>query len=194
VSPRFFANVQINRSNPISCESHKRRGAVQLELTLFTPHNGKRGGSDFIKLNKDIGKKHVGHFLKAAAALTAVIASAPAIAAWEPTKPVEIVVAAGAGGASDQMARMMQAAIQKNNLMKQPMVVSLKGGASGAEALMYMKSSDGDANKVLIAYSLIYMLPLSAKIPFNWRDLTPVSVVALDQFVLWDDAAGPKTV
>ena len=71
---------------------------------------------------------------------------------------------------------MMQAAIQKNNLMKQPMVVSLKGGASGAEALMYMKSSDGDPNKVLIAYSLIYMLPLSAKIPFNWRELTPVSV------------------
>jgi len=32
-------------------------------------------------------------------------------AGWEPTKPVEIVVAAGAGGASDQMARMMQAAI-----------------------------------------------------------------------------------
>jgi putative tricarboxylic transport membrane protein len=136
----------------------------------------------------------VGHILKAAAALTAMIASAPAFAAWEPTKPVEIVVAAGAGGASDQMARMMQAAIQKNNLMKQPMVVSLKGGASGAEALMYMKSSDGDANKVLIAYSLIYMLPLSAKIPFNWRDLTPVSVVAMDQFVLWDNAEGPKTV
>ena len=136
----------------------------------------------------------MGQILKAAAALTAMIASAPAFAAWEPTKPVEIVVAAGAGGASDQMARMMQAAIQKNNLMKQPMVVSLKGGASGAEALMYMKSSDGDANKVLIAYSLIYMLPLSAKIPFNWRDLTPVSVVALDQFVLWDNAAGPKTV
>ncbi|MFX6357493.1 hypothetical protein ABTF91_20125, partial [Acinetobacter baumannii] len=59
---------------------------------------------------------------------------------------------------------------------------------------MYMKSSEGDPNKVLIAYSLIYMLPLSAKIPFNWRELTPVSVVALDQFVLWDNSAGPKTV
>jgi len=57
-----------------------------------------------------------------------------------------------------------------------------------------MKSSEGDANKVLIAYSLIYMLPLSAKIPFNWRDLTPVSVVAMDQFVLWDNASGAKTV
>ncbi len=87
----------------------------------------------------------------------------------------------------------MQAAIQKNGLMKQPMVVSLRGGASGAEALMYMKSGEGDPNRVLIAYSLIYMLPLSAKIPFNWRELTSVAVVALDQFVLWDNVAGPKT-
>ena len=118
------------------------------------------------------------------------LAAGPA-AAWEPTKPVEIVVAAGAGGASDQMARMMQAAIQKNNLMKQPMVVSLKGGASGAEALMYMKQGAGDTNRVLIAYSLIYMLPLSAKIPFNWRELTPVAVIALDEFVLWDNVQIP---
>ncbi|HEY2628958.1 MAG TPA: tripartite tricarboxylate transporter substrate-binding protein [Usitatibacter sp.] len=125
-----------------------------------------------------------------ASTLCVTFAAGPA-AAWEPTKPVEIVVAAGAGGASDQMARMMQAAIQKNNLMKQPMIVTLKGGASGAEALMYMKSSPGDTNKVLIAYSLIYMLPLSAKIPFNWRELTPVSVIALDEFVLWDNTQLP---
>src|SRR6187455_2411068 len=125
-----------------------------------------------------------------AAAVALAIASQPVLA-WEPTKPIEIVVAAGAGGASDQMARMMQAAIQKNNLMKQPVIVTLKGGASGAEALMYMKSSDGDPNKVLLAYSLIYMLPLSAKIPFNWRDLTPVAVTALDQFVLWDNTTLP---
>ena len=130
-----------------------------------------------------------------AGALAGLVLSNVSTAAWEPTKPVEIVVAAGAGGASDQMARMIQAAVQKNSLMKQPMVVSLKGGASGAEALMYMKSSGGDANKVLIAYSLIYMLPLSAKIPFNWRELTPVSVVALDQFVLWTNTQLPyKTV
>src|SRR4030081_1128961 len=101
--------------------------------------------------------------MKATAALTVILLSTAALAAWEPTKPVEIVVAAGAGGASDQMARMMQAAIQKNNLMKQPMVVSLKGGASGAEALIYMKAGSSDGHKVLIASSLIYMLPLSAK-------------------------------
>src|SRR5437868_11580594 len=130
--------------------------------------------------------------MTAAAAVTAMLASAPAIAGWTPTKPVGIVVAAGAGGASDQMARMMQAAIQKNNLMKQPMVVSLKGGASGAEALMYMKAGAGDANRVLIAYSVIYMLPLSAKLPFSWRELTPISVIALDQFVLWNNTQLPQ--
>jgi len=130
-----------------------------------------------------------------AAAFAAAAWSSAPFAAWEPTKPVEIVVAAGAGGASDQMARMMQAAIQKNSLMKQPMVVTLKGGASGGEALLYMKNSTGDANKILIAYSLIYMLPLSAKIPFDWRELTPVSVIALDQFVLWTNTQLPyKTV
>jgi putative tricarboxylic transport membrane protein len=126
------------------------------------------------------------------ACFSLALTTGPSIA-WEPSKPVEIVVAAGAGGASDQMARMMQLAIQKNGLMKQPLVVSLKGGASGAEALIYMKSSEGDPNKVLIAYSLIYMLPLSAKIPFNWRDLTPVAVIALDQFVLWDNTTLPYT-
>src|SRR5262245_51379422 len=125
------------------------------------------------------------------AAASALILTAGPVAAWEPTKPVEIVVAAGAGGASDQMARMIQAAVQKNNLMKQPMIVSLKGGASGAEALMYMKSGQGDPNKFLIAYSLIYTLPLSAKIPFDWRELTPVSIVAFDQFGLWVNAEKP---
>ena len=132
--------------------------------------------------------------LRAAVVVSGVALANPALA-WEPTKAVEIVVAAGAGGASDQMARMLQAAVQKNKLMKQPIVVSLKGGASGAEALMYMKGSAGDPHKFVIAYSLIFTLPLSARIPFNWRELTPVSIVAFDQFILWTTNQIPyKTV
>src|SRR5438874_3710793 len=126
------------------------------------------------------------------ASTLAALALTQAAVAWEPTKPVEIVLAAAGGGAADRVARMMQAAVQKNNLMKQPMIVSLKGGASRAEALMYMKAGAGDPHKVLIAYSLIYMLPLSAKLPFNWRDLTPISVLALDQFVLWNNVQLPQ--
>jgi tripartite-type tricarboxylate transporter receptor subunit TctC len=128
------------------------------------------------------------------AVLAAAFASAPA-QAWEPTKPLEIVVAAGAGGASDQMARMLQAAIQKNKLLKVPVVVTLKGAASGAEALNYMKENSGEPDKVVIAYSLIYTLPLAVKLPFNWRDLTPVAIVAFDDFILWTNSKDPyKTV
>lgn len=126
----------------------------------------------------------------AASAFAVAAVSTPALA-WEPEKSVEIVVAAGAGGASDQMARMLQAAIQKNNLIKQPVVVTLKGAASGAEGLMYMKSGEGDPHKFIIAYSLIYTLPLAAKVPFDWRELTPVSIVAFDEFILWTKADAP---
>jgi putative tricarboxylic transport membrane protein len=155
------------------------------------PTNKESAAYPLIEPTRAYREEEMKSLILAGTAVAAIaLANAPALA-WEPTKPVEIVVAAGAGGASDQMARMIQAAIQKNNLMKQPMVVSLKGGASGAEALIYMKSSDGDPNRLLLAYSLIYMLPLSAKIPFNWRDLSPVAVTAMDQFVLWDNTTLP---
>jgi tripartite-type tricarboxylate transporter receptor subunit TctC len=117
-----------------------RRKASLLELVSIAPHNAAMN-PPASKANNNQGTKLVRIPVKAVGAAAALLMSAPALAGWEPTKPVEIVVAAGAGGASDQMARMMQAAIQKNNLMKQPMVVSLKGGASGAEALMYMRVS-----------------------------------------------------
>ena len=53
--------------------------------------------------------------------------------AWEPTKPVELVIPAGPGGGADQMARMIRGIIQKPNLREQPLVVVNKGGgAAGA--------------------------------------------------------------
>jgi putative tricarboxylic transport membrane protein len=51
----------------------------------------------------------VAQILKSAAVVTAMIPSIPALAVWELTKPIEIVIAAGAGGASDRIARMIQA-------------------------------------------------------------------------------------
>ena len=48
---------------------------------------------------------------------------APAMAAWEPTKPVEFVVPAGTGGGADQMARLIQGIVIKYKLMKEPLIV-----------------------------------------------------------------------
>jgi tripartite-type tricarboxylate transporter receptor subunit TctC len=105
--------------------------------------------------------------------------------AWEPTKPVEVIVPAGAGGAADQMARTIQGIVVKHQLMKMPMLVMNKSGASGAEGIMDVKSSKGDPHKLMAAFSAIYTLPVAVNLPFNWRDLNPVAMIALDEFLLW---------
>ena len=121
--------------------------------------------------------------------LSGVLAFAPvASAAWEPTKSVEFVVPAGTGGGADQMARLIQAIVAKNNLMKQPMVVVNKGGGAGAEGFLEVKGAKGDAHKIIITLSNLFTTPLATGVPFNWKDLTPVSMLALDQFVLWVNA------
>jgi tripartite-type tricarboxylate transporter receptor subunit TctC len=120
----------------------------------------------------------------------AFAASAPAVA-WEPTKPVEIVVPAGAGGASDQMARIIQNIVTKHQLMKQPMIIQIKGGSSGAEGAMDVMESKGDPHKVLVAFSLIYTLPMATGLPLEWRKMNPVAMIALDEFLLWVNAESP---
>jgi tripartite-type tricarboxylate transporter receptor subunit TctC len=124
----------------------------------------------------------------------AALCSAMSAHAWEPTKPVELVVPFSAGGASDQMARSIQGIITKYNMMKQPIIVTNKAGASGAEGLLDVKASQGDPNKIIVASSSIYTTPLATGLPFSWHDLTPIAMVAEDAFVLWTNSeAGYKT-
>lgn len=112
-------------------------------------------------------------------------------AAWEPTKAVEFVVPAGTGGGADKMARLIQGVIAKNKLMKQPIVVVNKSGGAGAEGFLDVKGSKGDPHKIIITLSNLFTTPLATGVPFNWRDLTPVAMLALDEFVLWVNADSP---
>ena len=126
-----------------------------------------------------------------AALSCALLATPPALAAWEPTKTVEFVVPAGTGGGADQMARMIQSIVAKHQLMKQPLVVVNKGGGAGAEGFLDVKGAKGDPHKIIITLSNLFTTPLASGVPFNWTDLTPVSMMALDQFVLWVNADTP---
>jgi putative tricarboxylic transport membrane protein len=125
------------------------------------------------------------------AAIAAFTTSALQAQTWEPTKPVEFVVPAGTGGGADQMARFIQGVVAKNNLMKQPIVVVNKSGGAGAEGFLDVKGDKGNAHKIVITLSNLFTTPLATAVPFNWRDLTPVSMLALDQFVLWVNAESP---
>ncbi|TMG77527.1 MAG: tripartite tricarboxylate transporter substrate binding protein [Betaproteobacteria bacterium] len=111
--------------------------------------------------------------------------------AWEPTRTVEFIVPAGTGGGADQMARFIQSIVAKHKLMKQPMVVINKAGGAGAEGFLDVKESKGDPHKLIITLSNLFTTPLATHTPFNWRDLTPVQMMALDNFVLWVNAETP---
>ena len=112
-------------------------------------------------------------------------------AAWEPTRPVEFVVPAGAGGASDQMTRLIQSIVVKHQLMKQPMIIQIKSGSSGAEGAMDVQDSKGNPHKILVAFSLIYTLPMSTALPLDWRKMNALAMIAQDEFLLWNNAESP---
>jgi tripartite-type tricarboxylate transporter receptor subunit TctC len=117
--------------------------------------------------------------------------SPAALAAWEPTKPVEFIVPAGTGGGADQMARFLQGIVAKHNLMKQPLIVVNKSGGAGAEGFLDVKGDKGNPHKIVITLSNLFTTPLATGVPFNWKDLTPVAMLALDEFVLWVNAEAP---
>jgi tripartite-type tricarboxylate transporter receptor subunit TctC len=128
----------------------------------------------------------------AGVAAVAMLAAAPlAQAAWEPTKPVEFIVPAGTGGGADQMARLIQGIVVKHKLMKEPLIVVNKSGGAGAEGFLDVKNAKGEPHKIIVTLSNLFTTPLATGVPFNWRDMTPVSMMALDQFVLWVNAETP---
>lgn len=112
-------------------------------------------------------------------------------AAWQPTKTVEFIVPAGTGGGADQMARFIQGIVTKNKLMGQSMVVVNRSGGAGAEGFLDIKNSKGDAHKIVITLSNMFTTPLATGVPFSWKDMTPVAMLALDEFVLWVNAETP---
>ena len=125
----------------------------------------------------------------AAAALAVAAMPTPAAAqGWEPTKPVQFVIPAGTGGGADQMARFIQGVVAKNSLMKQPLITVNKGGGAGAEGFLEVKKTAGDPHNIIITLSNLFTTPYATGVPFSWKEMTPVAMLALDQFVLWVNA------
>ena len=135
--------------------------------------------------------KRVGCFMPLLAAIGLTPSAPVSAASWEPTKPVEFIIPAGTGGGADQMARLLQGIVVKHNLMKQSLIPINKSGGAGAEGFLDVKESKGNPHKIVITLSNLFTTPLATGVPFNWKDLTPVSMLALDQFVLWVNADTP---
>ncbi len=119
------------------------------------------------------------------------LATGMAQAAWQPNKPVEFNIPAGTGGGADVMARFISPLFQKAKISDQPFIVVNRAGGAGAEGFLHVKSKAGDENTIIITLDNLFTTPLATGVPFNWKDLTPISRLALDYFVLWVNADSP---
>ncbi len=106
--------------------------------------------------------------------------------AWEPNKPVDFVIMAGAGGGADQIARFLQSVAEKKNLTSRPLVPNNKGGGSGAEALIALKGSSDPNHTILVTLNSFFTTPLrQPNLGVDVMTFTPVAMMGVDPFVLW---------
>lgn len=105
-------------------------------------------------------------------------------AAKYPEKPVTLVVHAGAGGGSDIFARTLSAAVDKEKLLPQPIVVENKPGGSGGIAFAYVAGKKKDPYYILTAVTSFMTTPLMGITPVGLKDFTPIANFAFDEYLL----------
>lgn len=135
-----------------------------------------------------LAKKLFGFGLAAFVGLGMTVSSAVTndAKAWEPKKPIELIIMAGTGGGADQMARLIQGIIQKNDMSPRPFIPINKAGGSGAEALRYLNDKAGDNHTVMITLNSFYTTPIiQSGLGVDPLKFTPIGRMALDTFLLW---------
>lgn len=122
--------------------------------------------------------------LVGAAALS--MSAMPAAAQFQPTKPIDFVIMAGAGGGADQIARFIQSVAEKKGLTTRPLVPNNKGGGSGAEALIHLNKASDPNHTILVTLNSFFTTPLrQAGLGIDIQTFTPVAMMGVDPFVLW---------
>lgn len=128
-----------------------------------------------------------------AAASALALAAAPARAADYPTRPIELVVAASAGGGTDVVARAFAEAARKH--LPQPLIVVNKPGASSAIGFAEVANAKPDGYKVGVMSVNLVILPTLGLMKVTADDFMPVARLNFDPAAITVRADAPwKTV
>ena len=133
-------------------------------------------------------RKMIAASLAGALAVAGSLAASNAAMAWEPKKPVDLIIMAGTGGGADKIARLIQTVIEKNGFASKPFVPINKPGGSGAEALLHLQNATG-ANQnhtVMATLNSLYTTPLRQPgLGIDISTFAPIARLAEDTFLLW---------
>ena len=124
--------------------------------------------------------------LAAALLLVGIFGSVSASAqGWTPDSDVEFVVPFGVGGGADLLARTVTKVIQENELTPVNLNVVNKPGGGTAVGIAYVVATkDGNPHTLVLVNPQTQLTPLQVEGARGWRDLTPVSNLLLDDYVM----------
>lgn len=105
--------------------------------------------------------------------LSTGLAVLPALA-WEPDKPVTIVVPTTPGGGIDRTARLLQKILQ-DGLLKVPVTVINKPGGGGAVSLVFLNQHAGDGHFIAINSPNLIANDINGRGAVKVRDVTPLA-------------------
>jgi len=103
---------------------------------------------------------------------------------FQPNRPVTLIVPYGAGGGTDQVARLF--AQKLGELWRQPVVVENRAGADGAIGSAFVAKAPADGHTLMLSVASIAINPhVFAKLPFDTlTQFTPITTLALPVVVM----------
>ncbi len=103
--------------------------------------------------------------------------------AWRPAKAVEIILPTAAGGANDQMARLIQKSMQDLKLVTTPIVVMNKAGGNQTLAAVYLRQNARDPHYLLYSTSTVFTAHITGLVQQNYNDLAPIALLMTEYSV-----------
>jgi putative tricarboxylic transport membrane protein len=124
-----------------------------------------------------------------------LLAGAAAVAhaqpAWKPEKPVELILPTAAGGANDNIARLIQRILQDQKLVTTPVLVMNKAGGNQTLASIYLRQHPRDPHFLLYSTSSVFSAQITGLTQNRYTDLTPIALLMTEYTVVSVSADSP---
>ncbi len=104
----------------------------------------------------------------------------PPQTAWQPMKPIEYIVPAGAGAALDTAARVIKQTMESQKIVTQPIIVVNKAGGGGALMNAYLDQRVGDATVLATIAPTLLTSRITGQLKQTYSDFTPLAVLFND--------------
>jgi len=108
-----------------------------------------------------------------------------------PSRPLEIIAPAGAGGGWDTLARTIDRSLEVEKLYPQPISVVNKVGGGGAVGLAYIFQKKGDDYELIVYSPPLIINTINKTFTQNYKELVPLAKLITDYQIFTVKADSP---